>query len=199
MSSNKNNLLNEKVLRKQIRELRRNIQPEVQLRAAKSVTETALSQPDSFLGNHLALYMPADGEIDTQYLLEALIDKGKHCYLPVMAEATTLLFRLYDPGKPLVTNFYGLLEPDPASPTIEPDELTTVFMPLIAFDEHGNRLGMGKGYYDRAFSFLKENRAAGPTLIGLAHECQRVERLEVNHWDVPLKGIITDRKFYQVS
>jgi len=55
---------------------------------------------------------------------------------------------------------------------------------------------MGKGYYDRTFAFVRGNIAAGPVLIGLGHECQRVEKLEAASWDVPLGGIITGQQFY---
>ncbi len=76
-------------------------------------------------------------------------------------------------------------------------------MPLVAFDISGNRLGMGKGYYDKNLAFMLLNDAKmplssikKPKLIGLAHECQRVERLERAEWDVPLDIIITDQATY---
>ena len=152
------------------------------------------------LGEHIALYMDADGEIGTQYLLDALINRGLSCYLPVLVEETTTLeFRQTLPDQPLETNFFGLLEPDSSAPTIQPTDLSTVFMPLVAFDEAGNRLGMGKGYYDRSFEFLLQGNESGPYLVGLAHECQRVENLEAAGWDVPLRGVITDQSFYRAE
>ena len=69
---------------------------------------------------------------------------------------------------------------------------------ICLVDDKGNRLGMGKGYYDRTFAFVNDKSATGPELIGLAHECQRVENLEAADWDVPLGGIITGQQFYQV-
>ena len=98
----------------------------------------------------------------------------------------------------MLRNFFGLLEPEPTAPVIAPQDLSCVFMPLVAFDDKGNRLGMGKGYYDRTFAFVNDKSAKGPELIGLAHECQRVENLEAADWDVPLGGIITGQQFYQV-
>ncbi len=191
--------MDRKSLRKQMRELRRSVLPEDQARAATSAAKTALNQSAFPLGDSIALYMAADGELDTGFLLQALLDQGKNCYLPVLVEeTTTLLFKQFLPDKPLVSNFFGLLEPEPAAPAIDPQDLSCVFMPLVAFDEQGNRLGMGKGYYDRTFAFLKDKSAIGPELIGLAHECQRVESLEAADWDVPLGGIITGQQFYQV-
>ncbi len=204
MKSESTSSIDKKALRASKRELRRQIGADEQHNTAKTVTETALLQPFFRLGNDIAIYMSADGEVDTGILLETLLELGKNCYLPVMLDATTTLeFRQYLPEKPLIRNSFGLHEPGPEAPTIAPELLSAVFMPLVAFDERGNRLGMGKGYYDRTFAFkirqahksLKSPES--PVLIGLAHECQRVENLEAANWDVPLKGIITGRKMYQ--
>ncbi len=79
-------------------------------------------------------------------------------------------------------------------------------MPLVAFDINGTRLGMGKGYYDKNLAFMLENGAKmslssikKPKLIGLAHECQRVEQLERAEWDVPMDKIITDQATYTTA
>ena len=79
-------------------------------------------------------------------------------------------------------------------------------MPLVAFDIYGSRLGMGKGYYDRNLAFMLVNDAKmspssikKPKLIGLAHECQRVEQLERAEWDVPLDKVITDQTTYTAA
>jgi 5-formyltetrahydrofolate cyclo-ligase len=70
-------------------------------------------------------------------------------------------------------------------------------LPLVGFDASGNRMGMGGGYYDRTFSFKSLKKGLrGPTLIGLAHEIQRVEELPVESWDIPLTAIVTDQKSY---
>lgn len=197
MTSNVSNNTDKNLLRTQIRALRRAVPAIEQESTAKQLADTALNQDHFTLGNHIALYIDADGEAGTRYLLNALLDTGKTCYLPVLVEPTTTLeFRQYLPDKPLVINFFGLLEPERSAKTIKPENLTAVFMPLVAFDVKGNRLGMGKGYYDRTFAFVRKNPAAGPVLIGLGHECQRVEKLEAATWDIPLGGIITGQQFY---
>lgn len=197
-----------KLLRQELRALRRSLAEKEQENIARTVAETILQQTDFPLGEHIALYLSADGEVGTRYLIDALWAQGKHCYLPVLVEATTTLeFRQYLPDNELITNFFGLLEPEPGALTIAPEKLTTVFVPLVGFDLSGNRLGMGKGYYDRTFAFMADkaannspgNTPAGPNFIGLAHECQRVESLEAADWDVPLGGIITGQHFYKAG
>ena len=204
MNSEPSSSIDKKALRASKRELRQHLGADEQHSTAKTVTETALLQSFFPLGNDIAIYMSANGEVDTGILLETLLELGKNCYLPVMLDATTTLeFRQYLPDQPLIRNSFGLHEPGPNAPKIAPQLLSTVFMPLVAFDDKGNRLGMGKGYYDRTFAFKMKSAnetaksPASPVLIGLAHECQKVESLEAATWDVPLKGIITGRKMYQ--
>ena len=64
----------------------------------------------------------------------------------------------------------------------------------MAFDDHGVRVGVGRGYYDRCFRFLNQrSHWRRPKLLGVAYELQRVPRLESNVWDVPLWGVVTER------
>ncbi|BBN82699.1 hypothetical protein PA25_26840 [Pseudoalteromonas sp. A25] len=76
-------------------------------------------------------------------------------------------------------------------------ELDYLLMPLVAFDHLGNRLGMGGGYYDKTLARYYKEHMKKPELIGLAHDCQKVEQLPTEAWDVPLQQIITPSKFYQ--
>jgi 5-formyltetrahydrofolate cyclo-ligase len=70
-------------------------------------------------------------------------------------------------------------------------------MPLVAFDEQGNRLGMGGGFYDRTLAYLRQREQwRRPLLIGLAHECQKVPSLESQRWDIPLDAIFTEAAVY---
>ena len=73
-------------------------------------------------------------------------------------------------------------------------------MPLVAFDEGGNRLGMGGGFYDASLASRSHRAQWGrPVLIGLAHEFQKVDALNVDSWDVPLDGILTDKTFRPIN
>ncbi len=98
----------------------------------------------------------------------------------------------------MIKNIYGIREPKliPANRRAA-WALDLVLLPLVAFDALGNRMGMGGGYYDRTFSFKSLRKGmTGPNLIGLAHEIQRVEKLPIESWDIPLTSIVTDSKSY---
>ena len=73
-----------------------------------------------------------------------------------------------------------------------------LFLPLVAFDTHGNRMGMGGGFYDRSLAFLQQkNGLKKPVLAGLAHEIQKVEQLLTQNWDIPLDFVITEKQLYR--
>ena len=89
-------------------------------------------------------------------------------------------------------NRFGIAEPVVEDElAIMPEQLDIIFLPLVAFDEHGTRLGMGGGYYDRTLAHHR------PTLlIGAAYEFQRQAWIEREAWDVPLAAIITEQTIY---
>ena len=79
-------------------------------------------------------------------------------------------------------------------------QLDAIFMPLVAFDNAGSRLGMGAGYYDVSLSHLRYRRFwRKPLLIGVAFECQKVPHIPAEPWDVGLDAVITEKKIYSYT
>jgi 5-formyltetrahydrofolate cyclo-ligase len=143
---------------------------------------------------HIAVYLAADGEIDPAPLAEYLWSMGKTLYLPVLVPFAhgRLWFARYQPGAALVANRYGIPEPQRRH-LVKPMALDLVLMPLVAFDAAGHRIGMGGGFYDRSFAFLRTRRHwRKPILIGLAYQFQQQRTITPNHWDVPLDAIATE-------
>lgn len=140
---------------------------------------------------HLGCFFSADGEIDTAPLIERIEARGKTVWLPCLGQPT-LRFRPYGHGKRLVRGEFGIFEPA-SGPFVTIRQLDVVFMPLVGFDDAGNRLGMGGGYYDRSLAFMRGRRfASGPMLVGLALALQRVAHITPQWWDIALDAVITE-------
>ncbi len=136
-----------------------------------------------------------DGELDTLPLLSRLWAAGKTVAAPVVGDSAEMDFYQVTPRTALTLNRYGIPEPRTRGTRsgryLKPLSLDVLFMPLVAFDAEGNRLGMGAGYYDR---FLGRFPAGmRPLTVGLAHEVQRTDvALTPEPWDIPLDAVATD-------
>lgn len=167
--------------------------------AATALVETVTGLTEFRDARHLAMYLAVDGEMDPAPLVTHARAAGKQLYLPILAtDASGLLnFAAWQPDTPLYPNRFEIPEPRPRPDELRsPAELDLVFTPLVAFDATGNRLGMGGGFYDRSFAFLKSG-VHKPLLIGLAYEFQKLPELRAEAWDVPLTGVATDCGFYR--
>ena len=177
-------------LRQQIRKTRANLTALQQQQAENSITQQALALIEERNAQHIALYVSFDGEISTDKLIKTLWAQDKHVYLPVLHpfNPNHLLFLRYLPDTPMLKNKFGIWEPKLNVQNVLPlDELDILFTPLVAFDKQGNRLGMGGGFYDRTLQNW-QNSSFIP--VGLAHQCQQVEQLPTEVWDVPLHQIL---------
>lgn len=173
-------------LRHRCLQMRTNLSP-VELATASASVCARIQELEQYQrAKHIAIYHAVNGEID----LGGLQDKG--CYFPVMNTDQTLSFLPVKPDTVFHKNRFGIAEPDVSRElAVMPEQLDIIFLPLVAFDEHGTRLGMGGGYYDRT---LAHHRA--PLLIGVAHEFQRQAFIKREAWDVPLAAVITERSIY---
>jgi 5-formyltetrahydrofolate cyclo-ligase len=185
-------------LRRTLRQRRRALSAAEQKAAARALYRRLVTSALFRFSRRIAFTMAADGEIDPAQLLATARQRGKACYLPVLNPVgePRLRFKRWKKGEALGHNRYGIPEPR-GGRYCPPRTLSLVFTPLVGFDASGNRIGMGKGYYDRTFAFRRHRTAYRPLLVGLAHECQRVERLEAEAWDLPLDGVVTDAAWYQ--
>ncbi|WP_248751883.1 5-formyltetrahydrofolate cyclo-ligase [Pseudomonas sp. MWU15-20650] len=187
-------------LRRMLRKARRALTPTEQRQAALGLYRQLAQHPLFRRAKHISLYLPTDGEIDPRLLLRAAQRRGKATYLPVLSAwpRTKMVFQRVRPGDKLLPNRFRILEPRVnAHQQRKVWALDLVLLPLVGFDEAGGRLGMGGGFYDRSLAYLaRRQNWRKPTLLGLAHECQKVDRLAQASWDVPLAGTVTDKQWY---
>ena len=97
-----------------------------------------------------------------------------------------LFWHCWQPQEDLVTGNYGILEPKPDSPILQPQEVDLILVPCVGCDRVGYRLGYGGGYYDRLFS---DPVWAKIPSLGIVFDFAVLEQLPVDPWDTPLGGV----------
>ncbi|MEM7359450.1 MAG: 5-formyltetrahydrofolate cyclo-ligase [Pseudomonadota bacterium] len=183
---------NKRQQRRRYRELRRALTPQAQLQASLGLARNARSYRQLFNLERVLAYAPIAGEIDPGVLLTNL---KAQVYLPRIVNYRTGSMQFFRAAGIQRRNQLGIMEPDNTREMLPARHLDAVLLPLVAFSRDGNRLGMGGGFYDRAFEFrLRFSSSTRPLLIGVAHHFQQAERLAHDPWDVPLDAIITDRE-----
>ncbi len=145
-------------------------------------------------GQKIALYLENDGEISPKHIQNFLKNKKISVYLPILDDKSLKFAKIGDKFK---NNKFGISEPISTN-ILSAEQLDIVFIPLVGFDTQKNRLGMGGGFYDRTLAFKKHQEYnANPKIYGLAFDCQKVDKLNTEPWDVPLDAIITPTIIYK--
>lgn len=193
-------------IRQQIRASRKTISTAEQDRASLQLLTTLKAHPKVLQAQRVSVTLSYDGEIDVAPFIDWCWQQNIQVFLPVVHPTNIgkLLFLAYRYDTEMVKNRYGITEPKLMKDTNNPrgyldacsvSDLDIVFTPLVAFDQQGNRIGMGGGYYDRLLEPWF-TRKSGPYPIGLAHHCQYIQNIPIQRWDVPLPEIITPVKHF---
>lgn len=180
-------------IRSKMLKFRDNLNPEEQTLKNKKIAEKLESLQIFKKASHVLFYYSVKGEVDTLELIERNID-SKQLYLPVIQGKSH--FQAIPIKKPLELKrgFEGIPEPILSPTGINDEKIELVITPGVAFDKKGNRIGMGKGYYDRYFqSGLKSIK------IGLAYEEQILDSVPKDPYDEPVDLVVTDQNIYQCN
>ncbi|MCZ4280819.1 5-formyltetrahydrofolate cyclo-ligase [Kiloniella laminariae] len=163
--------------------------------AATLLRDRLFEAVDLPAGAVVTAYWPLGDELDPLPLLHALYERGFRPVLPVMlGEGKPLIFRSWAPGDELVEAGFGTREPAQGKEELNPDVL---FVPLLAFDRAGYRLGYGGGFYDRTLEKLRKFKKV--TAIGIAYAAQEVDTVIRGPYDQPLDWIVTEREAFQIA
>ena len=181
-----------KEIRKELRKTRRSIDQPTRKKRGRQLLYQC--QKNSIFRNakHVAIFIPNDGEIETSNTINFLTHQGYLVYLPILVREKLKFAKM---GKKYRKNRFGIYEPI-YSPLRGAHRMDIILMPLVGFDKHKNRLGMGGGFYDKTLSFHKQlKNFRVPKLFGLAFDFQEVDNIISKPWDVPVDGIITPTRF----
>ena len=178
--------------RRQCLSARRALDVDEHARASARIQRRFLRSPWFFSGKKIACYLAAHDEVDTSLIVDRCWRAGKEIYVPVIDNDERMRFVELRSDASLVRNRFGLWEPASGA-EISAKSLDVVVTPVVAFDGDCNRIGMGGGYFDRAFYFLHAREAMSrPKLIGLGFQCQKVEKIRANPWDIRLYRVFSE-------
>lgn len=189
---------NKKIIRKYIRTLRHSIKYTEQYTAAQLITNKVLTLNCIHQSKNIAMFISIDGEINTDLLIKTLLSINKRIYLPIVPspsyKSKRLSFAQYTFNTILIRNHLNTYEPIKNNITsfLSIEKLDIIFVPLVACDEYGNRLGMGGGFYDTTLQNHK-SIYTNCTLIGLGYDFQKIpsQLLPIEKTDLQLHKIIT--------
>jgi 5-formyltetrahydrofolate cyclo-ligase len=176
-----------RAIRQEMRRRRRALDPAVRAAAEKAVADHACALSEFARAPVVLAYAATDGEVPTSALLAAAAAAGKRVFLPRCVGAV-MTFAEYSAAAGLQPGAFGI--PEPLGDDLEDADLRVAiaFVPLVAWDRSGARLGRGGGHYDR---FL-----AGPSrpqcLVGLGYAFQQCARLPRDRWDLRLDAVVTE-------
>lgn len=161
-------------------------------KASTRICDTVTRSGYFRMSRAIGCYLPTDDEVDAWPIIARALTMGKQVSAPVLGKNGSMRFHDLNADSSLSFNQFGLMEPQ-SGESVDPRQLDIVITPLVAFDSSGNRIGMGGGYFDRCFSFLKGRKIwLRPKLIGLAFDCQRVASIAPTPWDIGLYRVITE-------
>lgn len=177
-------------IRKQLRQQRAALPKQVQQSASQRVTHTLKQFIQSRFksSSTIAIYAAFEGEIDVMPLYEELNNQYQFLF-PIVKPNTQLAWAEITNDTQWALNKWGIREPINAT-SKKLCEADLVLMPLVAFDLTGNRIGMGKGFYDRALGAIEKEQQ--PYKIGCAYSFQQLEHIHSNTWDVPMDTVTTE-------
>jgi len=137
----------------------------------------------------IAGYYPSDYEVNILNFLEKASKKNFKIVLPVVNSSRIMSYKTWIFKDPLYVSKFGILEPKNSKEKIIPD---LIMVPLVAFDNELNRIGYGKGYYDRSLEKISKIKKKMISL-GVAHSFQKCKSIPVNKYDFKLDYIFTER------
>lgn len=186
-------------LRRELLTARRELSAAAREQAAAAIQSSLFQLEELQQPCSIGSYHSVHAELPTHALNQNLRQRGHQLALPVLHPIVPhhLLMLEVDEQSEWRHNAYSIPEPVLQCQRIIPlPALNILLVPLVGFDAHGNRLGMGGGFYDRTLAAWRAGRYPQLQPIGLAYDCQFVESLPIEAWDVPLPRVITPTKLW---
>ncbi len=172
---------------------RSNVSPNELLDHSLTIANKLLELPSIWLFNYYHIFLPIieKKEIDTSYILSILQGKDKNVLLPKINSNNILINYLLTDNTTIKKNKWNIPEPIDGI-EVSADKIEVIFIPLLAFDKKGNRVGYGKGFYDT----LLQQCDSKIIKIGISLFEAEESITDIYDGDIPLNYCVTPKKIY---
>ncbi|AKK20259.1 5-formyltetrahydrofolate cyclo-ligase [Candidatus Liberibacter africanus] len=182
------------LIRKEKKTMRDNLSYESRHEKSVALANIGAKEIPFKKGMKIAFFYPIHSEVNVNILIDKIKDREFSFCLPAIT-GNKMVFRQYENPKNLVKSSFGTLSPPSYYREINPD---IILMPLLAFDSQGNRIGYGRGYYDRAIAGARLE-GKNSYLVGVAFNIQETPCIRAESTDIRLHAILTESRFHQFS
>jgi len=174
-------------LRKQVLNARFNLTPELRRAASAEIEARLFGLPEFRAANTVMFYASFQSEVETHHMIRRALAEGKRVVLPRVKGKELELLEIENFDQDVAPGAWGILEPSGGKPA-QLKDIGLIVMPGAAFDEQGNRIGYGAGFYDKLLPLYK-----GRT-VALTYELQIVPAVPAASHDIPVQKIITEKR-----
>ncbi|HEX9021207.1 MAG TPA: 5-formyltetrahydrofolate cyclo-ligase [Nitrospirota bacterium] len=181
-----------KEIRKKTLQARDSLPPGQRSLKSRQIEERLFSLPEYKAAHSVLFFASFRSEVDTLPMIRRALGEGKRVVLPKVKGEELELFEIGNPDSDVSPGAWGIPEPRESAPA-KLDELDLIIVPGAAFDERGNRLGYGAGFYDKLLAGFKR-----PT-IAVAFDVQIVPAVPCGPHDVPVQKIVTEKRIIEAK
>lgn len=171
-------------LRKRIKDMKRQFSDKELEELSLPIISRLLAHPVITCSQTILMYYSLPDEVNTHHAINQLVQSGKTVLLPRVVDGENMEIRVYERPDNLAPGHYGIMEPT-GKKYNEYEKIDVAVVPGMAFDQHGHRLGRGKGYYDR---FLP--KAARAYKIGVCFDFQKQNCIPADSHDIAMDCVI---------
>lgn len=181
--------MDKKELRRMVLSKRSSLTEEMHQIKSRSIVERIIGLPEFSRARTVMTYLDFKGEVETKGLVWEILNTGKRAVVPLCHQNNLIPCLIDDPDQDIHPGTWGVPEPreDRIHP-LPPGEIDLIIVPGVAFDTQGNRLGYGKGYYDRFLPHLRDEILKA----GICFDCQIVDSIQADEYDYKMSMVITE-------
>lgn len=183
-------------LRKHMEALKRSVPLNIKEEYDKNIFKNVINSSFYKNASRIFIFVSYNYEADTHNIIKYSLNHGKIICVPkIISKKQGMKAVCIEKFEDLKTGTYGILEPAEDSVEIEKDKIDTIFLPGLAFDLSGGRIGYGGGFYDRFISDLNNNISK----VAICYSFQVIDKVTMEFYDQSINGIITEKCTHTIN